>query len=300
MSYVIAYQEDTISLYNNNILIEEQSLLFKSNENINHLIAIIQACYLALKNNTLVFSMVGWKEDSSEYIEKLFGKSFSFKFKYANEKPSFWLEKAHNIITKLQPIICNSQSTISQTLNNIVKTIENNIIFLFAGIQKVFIKNNNAICIDCIKNPLSIGQYDSSENINNYLGKYNLFTDASVRPQEKIATIACTLFDQNNVPIVSSRSMIDYEIYNDSNNAEIYSIAQGLRLINSMNIKEVNIFTDSSCAIEKLQNYSPYCLGLFKESVQLVIEQARILDKCIMTHIPRELNALTDSLTHFN
>lgn len=297
MGYVIAYQDNKISLYNNEQLIEDQTLLYKGNEQINNLISVIQACSLALKNNTLVFSMVGWNSQASEYIEKLFGKSFSLKFKYANENQSFWLNRAQEIIKILESTEFNTNR--NKNFNSVVKNLEAHVIFLFAGIQKVYIQNKNAICIRSVINPVVIGYYNPHNNLDNSLTKYNVFTDASVRPQEKVATIACTVIDENNQVIANSRSLIDYEKYKDSNNAEIYSISKSLELIHAMNIKEVNIFTDSSCAVDKIKHYSPYCSGLFKESVQLVIEQAQALKSCTLTHIPRELNTFTDNLTHF-
>jgi hypothetical protein len=66
-----------------------------------------------------------------------------------------------------------------------------------------------------------------------------------------------------------------------------------------MGVDKVRIFTDSLCAIETLQKYSPYYKGQFSEGIEKIIKYCSNFELCEIIHIKRHHNATADSLTHF-
>ena len=114
-----------------------------------------------------------------------------------------------------------------------------------------------------------------------------------------MTTIAGLIKDKNNNVIVMYRSKVNYNIYKDSNLAEMLAITEGLKVAIDMGIPNIKVFTDSMCAVEKLQKYSPYYKSLFSDNVEDIIKQIKGFNKCKFIHVNRHYNNVADELTHF-
>lgn len=293
--YTINYNGTKVGIFKNNILIEEEEIL---NYNISDKlydsfvgsIAAIQGCLLAYKHKINVFSMYGWNKEVSYYLESCFGKSFSLKFAHVNQKSEFWLTEINKMKNRLFSNIQYSQ-----------KEVEKFIIFLFAGIEKIDIKNPEAIEISSerIKKNINIIEFNDNKSIKEQLIDYNLFTDASIRTKESITTIANIIYNKDNIELTNYRQKLDYNIYQDINKAEIYAIIKGLQVAFDMGITKIRIFTDSLCAIEKIGNYNPYYKNEYSNIINSLLIETQKYQQCDFIHILRKHNTIADSLTKF-
>ena len=93
---------------------------------------------------------------------------------------------------------------------------------------------------------------------------------------------------------------VSYEMFADSNLAEMLAITEGLKVALDMGIQKIKVFTDSMCAVEKLQKYSPYYKGLFSDHVDMIMEQVKQFKDCKIIHINRHHNKIADQMTHFS
>ena len=249
-------------------------------------LAIIKGAYLALKNNILVYKMEGWSYNVCSMVDEWFGKSFPLKFKYPNKDLQFWLKSSQELVDK-------------SFLNNALELLEKAIIFIFGAINKIYIDNPNAVKLEVEYRNYSFESYNPNKAIEHHFEDFNLFSDASVRDLDKVTTIAGLIKDKNNNVIVMYRSKVNYNIYKDSNLAEMLAITEGLKVAIDMGIPNIKVFTDSMCAVEKLQKYSPYYKSLFSDNVEDIIKQIKGFNKCKFIHVNRHYNNVADELTHF-
>lgn len=249
-------------------------------------LAIIKGAYLAIKNNIRVYKMEGWNTQISAKVDEWFGKSFPLKFKYPSKDIQFWIKSSQELMDK-------------SFLTNGWELLEKAIIFIFGAIDRIYIDNPNAIKLEVTKLNYTFDIYDSSKSLESQFDEYNLFSDASVRDFDKVSTIAGLIKNKNNEILTVYRSKVEYERYSDSNLAEMLAITEGLMVALDMGIKNIKIFTDSMCAIEKLQKYSPYYKGLFSNNVEMMIKYIKAFNECKFIHINRHHNTLADEMTHF-
>lgn len=184
-------------------------------------------------------------------------------------------------------------------LTNGWELLEKAIIFIFGAIDRVYIDNPEAIKLEVTKLNYTFDMYDSSKSIESQFEEYNLFSDASVREFDKVSTIAGLIKNQENEILAVYRRKVDYKTYSDSNLAEMLAITEGLRVALDMGIKKIKVFTDSMCAVEKLQKYSPYYRGLFADNVEMIVKHIKGFNECKIVHINRHHNKLADEMTHF-
>lgn len=287
MQYILSYSNNVIQLLAGEEIIEELHLSQILNDKKDNVFIMMQAICLALKNNILIFSMQGWSNEILNKVDYWFGKSFALKFKYVNKDISFWRKKSNEFLN------------LYKQGNLIKKTIETGVLYLFAGIRKIITNNPTSLSIKVEHTNITYGYHDNTKELKQQLWEYNLFTDASVKPQSQLVTIASFIMNKSQSMLAAHREKLDYEKYYDNNNAEIYSIVKGLNLVKDMEIKRVKIFTDSLCAIEQLKKYSPYHENQFSISIKRVIELTKTLDSCEIVHINRQYNMIADELTHF-
>lgn len=274
-----------LSLENSGYKILDESSIPKTYIHAPYL-AIIKGAYLAIKNNIRVYKMEGWNAQISAKVDEWFGKSFPLKFKYSSKDIQFWIKSSQELMDK-------------SFLTNGWELLEKAIIFIFGAIDRIYIDNPEAIKIEVTKLNYYFDIYNSNKKIEEQFDEYNLFSDASVREFDKVATIAGLIKNQKNEILTVYRSKVDYKNYSDSNLTEMLAITEGLKVALDMGIKNIKIFTDSMCAIEKLQKYSPYYRGLFSENVEMMIKYIKAFNECKFVHINRHHNKLADEMTHF-
>lgn len=250
-----------------------------------HSLAVIKAAFLAIKNNVKVFNMEGWPDNISSKVDYWFGKSIPLKFKYVDKNNDFWIQSCQELLDK-------------SFLTNGWELLEKAIIYIFGAIDKIYITNPEAINVSVEKLNYSFEVYDSQVNIDEQLDEYNLFTDASVKEAINKVIIAGYIKDKTNNVLCMYKKYVCYDLYKDSNIAEMHAIAYGIGIANLMEIKKIKIFTDSMCSIEKIQQYSPYYKSLFSDNTEEIIKNIKKLNHCKFVHINRHLNKLADSLTN--
>lgn len=249
-------------------------------------LAIIKGAYLAIKNNILIYTMDGWGKEISTKIDEWFGKSFPLKFKYHNKDSNFWIKNSQELMDK-------------SFLSNGFELLEKAIIFIFGAINRIYIDNPEAIQLKIEQN-YQFETYQTHKPIEQQLEEFNLFSDASVRELEKTTTIAGLIKNKDNDILSVYRDKVSYEMFADSNLAEMLAITEGLKVALDMGIKKIKIFTDSMCAVEKLQKYSPYYKGLFSDHIDMIMEQVKQFKDCKIIHINRQHNKIADQMTHFS
>lgn len=249
-------------------------------------LAIIKGAYLAIKNNILIYTMDGWGKEISTKIDEWFGKSFPLKFKYHNKDSNFWIKNSQELMDK-------------SFLSNGFELLEKAIIFIFGAINRIYIDNPEAIQLKIEQN-YQFETYQTHKPIEQQLEEFNLFSDASVRELEKTTTIAGLIKNKDNDILSVYRDKVSYEMFSDSNLAEMLAITEGLKVALDMGIQKIKVFTDSMCAVEKLQKYSPYYKGLFSDHVDMIMEQVKQFKDCKIIHINRQHNKIADQMTHFS
>lgn len=249
-------------------------------------LAVIKGANLAIKNNILIYTMEGWNQDINAKIDEWFGRSFNLKFKYAEKDGAFWIKSCQEILDK-------------SFLSYGCELLEKAIVFIFGAVNRIYTDNPQAIILEHIKTNYSFDYFNVNQPIESQLEDFNLFTDASVKELENKTTIAGLIKNKNNEVIAVYRDKVDYIRFSDSNLAEMLAITEGLKVALDMNIEKIKIFTDSMCAVEKLQKYSPYYKGLFSDNVDMMIEQIKKFKSCKITHINRHYNEYADQMTHF-
>lgn len=290
MSYLIRYNQEKsiVQLLKSNAigyeLIEEAQIpkLFIHAP----YLAVIKGANLAIKNNILIYTMEGWNADINAKVDEWFGRSYNLKFKYAEKDGAFFIKSCQEILDK-------------SFLSYGFELLEKAIIFIFGAINRIYIDNPDAIKLEHIKINYNFEYFNVQQPLQSQLEEFNLFTDASVKELEQKTTIAGLIKNTNNEVIAVYREKVDYLRFSDSNLAEMLAITEGLKLALDMKIEKIKIFTDSMCAVEKLQKYSPYYKGLFSDNVNMMIEQIKLFKSCKITHINRHYNEYADQMTHF-
>lgn len=290
MNYLIRYDQEKsiVQLLKNNAqgyeLVEEAQIP-KSFIHAPYL-AVIKGANLAIRNNILIYTMEGWNHDINTKVDEWFGRSFDLKFKYAEKDGAFWIKNSQEILDK---------SFFSYGF----ELLEKAIIFIFGAVNRIYVDNPEAIKLEHVKYNYSFDTFNVDRSLESQLDEFNLFTDASVKELEKKTTIAGLIKNKNNEVLTVYRAKVDYVRFSDSNLAEMLAITEGLKVAQDMNINKIKVFTDSMCAVEKLQKYSPYYKGLFSDNVDMLVEQIKLFKSCKITHINRHYNEYADQMTHF-
>ena len=91
-------------------------------------------------------------------------------------------------------------------------------------------------------------------------------------------------------------------ICRDNNMAELLAINEGLDIVASLGIKDLNIYTDSSVSINFIKkHFSSHEEYLRKEKflpfTQKILDSLQHFDNCNFIHVPRKLNKLADKIT---
>lgn len=91
-------------------------------------------------------------------------------------------------------------------------------------------------------------------------------------------------------------------ICRDNNMAELLAIHEGLDIVKSLGIKNLNIYTDSSVSINFIKkHFSSHKEYLRKEKfipfTQNILDSLEHFDNCNFIHVPRKLNKLADKIT---
>lgn len=91
-------------------------------------------------------------------------------------------------------------------------------------------------------------------------------------------------------------------VCNDSNIAELLAIQEGLLLAQSLNIKNLYIYTDSSVSItfirKHFQSHTKYMKNdKFVPLTSKILDTIVLFDSCHFIHIPRKQNKQADKLT---
>lgn len=290
MNYLIRYNQEKsiVQLLRQNAIgyeLVEEAQIPKSFIHAPYL-AVIKGANLAIKNNILIYTMEGWNHDINKKIDEWFGRSFDLKFKYADKNNHFWIKNSQEILDK---------SFVSYGF----ELLEKAIVFIFGALHRIYVDNPEAIKLEYIKHNYSFSTFNVEKSLESQLEEFNLFTDASVKELEKKTTIAGLIKNKNNEVIAVYRDKVDYARFSDSNLAEMLAITEGLKVALDMHIDTIKVFTDSMCAVEKLQKYSPYYKGLFSDNVDMIIEQIKLFKSCKITHINRHYNQYADQMTHF-
>lgn len=142
-------------------------------------------------------------------------------------------------------------------------------------------------------------QFKMDQKLRKKLGIFNLFCDGSVKNLLSTSKIGGYITNQEDILITYSEN-VDYQIHNDVNETEMYSIYYGLSLACDMGIKEIKIFTDSLVSVEKISNYlkgndeNPK----YKSVLEQIREKIKLIEDYKIEHITRRYNKYADSLTH--
>lgn len=290
MNHLIRYDESTgivklLGLEVTGYKVIEEAQIPKSFIHAPYL-AIIKGANLAIKNNILIYTMEGWEREISTKVDKWFGHSFPLKFKYPDKDNQFWVKNCQEILDK-------------SFLSNGIELLEKAIIFIFGAIKRIYIENPEAITINAVQTNYSFETYQPEKELEQHLECYNLFSDASVKELENTTIIAGLIKNKKNETLSVYRDKVSYQHFSDSNLAEMLAITEGLKVALDMGIQKIKVFTDSMCAVEKLQKYSPYYKGLFADNVDMMIEQIKLFKECKIIHINRHHNQLADQMTRF-
>lgn len=309
MKYLINYQQekDLVQLLSLGIhgyeIIDEtevpQSFIYAP------YVAIIKGAALAIKNNILIYSMQGWESHIGTKIDGWFGKSFPLKFKYHNKEGHFWINYAEELLEKslYYHYDINNDNQLNNNVSHNISTyqlLEKAIIFIFGALNRIYIYNPNAIQIQIEQNYF-FETYSKDKAMENHLEEFNLFSDASVKEFENKTTIAGLIKNKDNEVLTVYREKVSHNLFTDSNLAEMLAITEGLKIATDMGIQKIKIFTDSMCAVENLQKYSPYYkdIGLFSDNVDLIMAQIKLFKECKIIHIKRYHNKMADAMTNF-
>lgn len=290
MNHLIKYDENKgivklLSLNVSGYQVVEEAQIPKSFIHAPYL-AVIKGANLAIKNNILIYTMEGWGKEISAKVDEWFGRSFPLKFKYANKDLHFWVKSCQEILDK-------------SFLSNGFELLEKAIIFIFGAITRIYIENPEAIKITGFQRNYLFETYQPEKKLEEHLESFNLFSDASVKELEGTTAIAGLIKNKKNEILTMYRSKVSYEHFSDSNLAEMLAITEGLSVALDMGIDNIKVFTDSMCAVEKLQKHSPYYKGLFSDNVDMMIEKIKLFKECKIIHINRHYNQIADQMTHF-
>ncbi len=122
---------------------------------------------------------------------------------------------------------------------------------------------------------------------------YELFTDGAAKGNPGDAGIGFVIKKEGTV--IDSHS--SYIGKTTNNVAEYTALIEGLKRLLSLNIKNVNVFSDSELMVKQLNGeYSvknEKLKTLYNEAVQLIKQ----FDKFKLSHIPRNQNKEADSLS---
>jgi ribonuclease HI len=230
--------------------------------------------------------MIGWGCDIPKKIDIWFGKSFPLKIKHSLKKIDFWIQETETLVSRIFSL-------------NSFKLLEKAIVFISAAIDRIYIHNPDAIILNIKKNNYIISNYNNNLKLEEQLTEFNLFSDASVKELKEISTIAGLIKNKNNEIILVYRDKISYELFNDSNVVEMLAIYEGLKIAIEMKIKKIKIFTDSMCAVEKIEKYNPYCNTIFSDIVLKIMNEIKKFEMCEIVHIKRNHNSIADEMTKF-
>lgn len=132
----------------------------------------------------------------------------------------------------------------------------------------------------------------SIESINN---KYHSRLDLSGKPNSVLAGII-RLNDQD---FLSYRKAL---FCHDSNVAELLAILEGLQLAQSLHIKNLSIYTDSSVSITFIRKHFQLHHKYMKNEKFIpltshILESLQFFESCHFIHVPRKQNKEADKLT---
>lgn len=132
--------------------------------------------------------------------------------------------------------------------------------------------------------------------------KYELFTDGSLKVEGDKNIIGCSgwIRNQNGDPILEFSKNIDEKTVNSAYDFEIFGLDLGLRIAQSLGIKNLNVYSDSSGEMRALTymkegfiNERMIDLAEIYFPIQEIIKEMKIK----FSYIPRDYNYYADSLS---
>lgn len=154
--------------------------------------------------------------------------------------------------------------------------------------------------------------YQSSTNINNKSTidtvAYSLNCDASMYGVNYFETPISPHLPNSIIAGVIKHHQEDFfyfrksVICRDNNMAELLAITEGLDIVASLGIKDLNIYTDSSVSINFIKKHfasNPEYLkkDKFLPFTQQIIDSLQDFNTCNFIHVPRKLNKMADKIT---
>lgn len=218
----------------------------------------------------------------------------------------------------LSKVIRNESSTIFEnftTLDHAKKIKEN--------IDVYFIENTNEAIAKFIDNKPEVKENSLLDNLEKYKqngklqkeiihwikkesinpnDKYELFTDGSLKVEggKNIIGSSGWIRNQNGEVILEFAKNVDAETISSSYDFEIYGLEMGIKIIQSLGIKNVNIYSDSNGEMKTLSFMKE---GFLTERMVDLAEVYLPLEKILkdvnvkFSYIPRDLNFHADTLS---
>lgn len=191
------------------------------------------------------------------------------------------------------------------------------------GVDVYFIENTNEAVAKFINNKPFVKENSLLENLDKYKhngklqkeiihwikkesininDKYELFTDGSLKVEggKNIIGSSGWIRNQNGEIILEFAKNVDADSISSSYDFEIYGLEMGIKIIQSLGIKNVNIYSDSSGEMKTLSFMKE---GFLTERMVDLAEVYLPLEKILksinvkFSYIPRDLNFHADNLS---
>lgn len=191
------------------------------------------------------------------------------------------------------------------------------------GVEVYFIENTNEAVAKFIDNKPSVKENSLLGNLEKYKqngklqkeiihwikkgsinlnDKYELFTDGSLKVEggKNIIGSSGWIRNQNGEVILEFAKNVDASSISSSYDFEIYGLEMGIKIIQSLGIKNVNIYSDSSGEMKTLSFMKE---GFLTERMVDLAEVYLPLEKILknvnvkFSYIPRDLNFHADNLS---
>lgn len=141
----------------------------------------------------------------------------------------------------------------------------------------------------------------NKDNINPN-DKYDLFTDGSLKVEGDKNIIGCSgwIRNQNGDPVLEFTKNIDEKTVSSSYDFEIFGLEMGLKIAQSLGIKNLNVYSDSNGEMRTLSFMKEGFLNermIDLAEVYLPIQEIIKDMKIKFSYIPRDYNYYADSLS---
>lgn len=138
--------------------------------------------------------------------------------------------------------------------------------------------------------------------------QYSLHCDASMYGVNDFETLISPNLPNSIIAGIIKHNNEDFFLFKkpiicrDNNMAELYAINEGLQIAASLNITQLNIYTDSSVSItfirKHVEQHAKYMKNeKFIPLTQQIISSLQSFQSCNFYHVPRKMNKQADKIT---